>query len=380
MLAATIKSDGSMTVVVNNQPVHVPVDHVNYQFLLDAVRNEDTDSFEKYLYHQPESRLKRTLENLEGTKIAVDGDKVYCDGVEVPDNVASHFARRILGLQDRDLPVEPVCRFLENLLDNPSSRSLSEAPDFLENRNMPVTKDGCFLAYKTVRSDFYSKASGSLKLVQGKVDDSGHIYNGVGEVIECSRNEVDDERGNECSHGLHVGGLDYAGPGGWYNSANDKVVIVKVNPKDIVSVPRDHNAQKVRVCKYEVVKEYVNPMVDNYSKVKTTKEVYRINDPSDVKLYQRVKFDYPDRHNYGELETRYLFVESIDNNHETIGGHVLREDPSYVDGSDWRQFRMEDIMNIELLGSSPYEEEDDDDYDDEDDYDTYGAGYDDYLY
>jgi hypothetical protein len=40
------------------------------------------------------------------------------------------------------------------------------------------------------------------------------------------------------------------------HAGGDKIVIVKINPQDVVSVPLDENCQKVRVCFYEVVAEY----------------------------------------------------------------------------------------------------------------------------
>jgi hypothetical protein len=52
-----------------------------------------------------------------------------------------------------------------------------------------------------------------------------------------------------------VGGLGYSGKGGWYHSSGDRVMIVKVNPADAVSVPSDHEFQKLRVCKYIVIGE-----------------------------------------------------------------------------------------------------------------------------
>jgi hypothetical protein len=87
-------------------------------------------------------------------------------------------------------------------------------------------------------------------VLQGVVNSQGRIYNGVGEHIEVQRNCVDDDRNNHCRPGLHVGSLDYAR--GW---ARGKVVVVKVNPKDVVSVPNDCQCQKLRCCAYTVVSE-----------------------------------------------------------------------------------------------------------------------------
>lgn len=103
------------------------------------------------------------------------------------------------------------------------------------------------------------------KVVKGKVDSSGRIFNGVGETIEVVRRDVDDDRRNHCSHGLHVGSLDYA-----RNFARGAVVVVKVNPKDVVSVPEDYSCQKCRVSSYTVVSvfegEITAPAVDENSK------------------------------------------------------------------------------------------------------------------
>lgn len=154
-------------------------------------------------------------------------------------------AERIVQFVDEGLPFMPLVNFLENLIQNPSNRATLELYNFLEHKNLPITEDGHFLAYKSVGSDYRDKYS-------GKIDNS------VGQIVEVPRNTVDDNREHECSSGLHVGALDYSGPNGWYHSFGDKVVIVKVNPRDAVSVPRDHNAQKLRVCRYEVIGDFVS--------------------------------------------------------------------------------------------------------------------------
>ncbi len=41
-----------------------------------------------------------------------------------------------------------------------------------------------------------------------------------------------------------------------YGHGNYRIVVVKIHPKDIVSVPEDYQYQKMRVCKYEVVANY----------------------------------------------------------------------------------------------------------------------------
>ena len=172
-------------------------------------------------------------------KFEVEGTKILFNGMQVHNVVAD----RIVQLSDAGLPFMPAVRFLENLLQNPSKRAVDELYAFLEHKGLPLTDDGHFLAYKSVRADYKDKYS-------GKIDNS------VGKIVEVPRNTVDDNREHECSHGLHVGALAYSGPNGWYHSAGDNVVIVKVNPRDAVSVPRDHSAQKLRVCRYEVISDF----------------------------------------------------------------------------------------------------------------------------
>jgi hypothetical protein len=122
----------------------------------------------------------------------------------------------------------------------------------MENKNMPITYDGCFLAYKAVRNDYKD-------IYSGKFDNS------VGNVCEVPRSSVDSNRDNGCGHGLHVGAIDYAksyggintdGFEGGDNDGGNHLMICKVNPRDVVSVPTDSKFQKLRTCRYEVVSKF----------------------------------------------------------------------------------------------------------------------------
>lgn len=142
----------------------------------------------------------------------------------------------------------PLAKFISNLMDNPSRRSVEQLYTFLEHRNLPITDDGHFLAYKAVRNDWMDKHSGK-------------ISNHIGAQPTMPRNNVDDDPRSACSYGYHVGSLEYvAGFGG----PGDITVICKVNPRDVVSVPFDSNQQKVRCCAYEVVGLYDGPLPELY--------------------------------------------------------------------------------------------------------------------
>ncbi len=82
---------------------------------------------------------------------------------------------------------------------------------------------------------------------------SGTLNNKPGSKLRVPRQAVDDNRANQCSKGLHVGALDYVG---WYGSSGDKLIVVKVDPADVVSVPLDSHAQKCRTAAYEVLRDF----------------------------------------------------------------------------------------------------------------------------
>jgi len=66
------------------------------------------------------------------------------------------------------------------------------------------------------------------------------------------RNEVDDNRERTCSYGYHAAAYDYAKG---FMSSGDRLVAVKINPADVVSIPSDYGNQKLRCTYYEVLHE-----------------------------------------------------------------------------------------------------------------------------
>jgi hypothetical protein len=139
--------------------------------------------------------------------------------------------------------------FLENKQLNPSYKAVQMMYVFRRNKNMPLTEDGCFLAYKGVQKDYWSRNANKQTIVlSGQVNEQGQILNTVGAYIEVDRKCVEDDPAKTCGEGLHAGSLEYAT--GW----GERVVIVKIHPKDVVSVPSSED-NKMRVCAYTVVGE-----------------------------------------------------------------------------------------------------------------------------
>ena len=144
---------------------------------------------------------------------------------------------RICEMRKQGFDPEPMIKFLFNINMNPSENSKQELYGFLETNRLPVTIDGHFLAYKMVRADFTDFRT-------GKFD------NHPGKTVKMPRSEVDDDKTRTCSRGLHVCSGGYLGF--W---SNGHTMLVKVHPKDVVSVPIDYKNSKMRLCEYYVVKE-----------------------------------------------------------------------------------------------------------------------------
>ena len=224
--------DGNLTVILKNKAHQVIPDHTNYKLILEALPTATEDELLELV------DIEKAVATFSDGQVSIVNGKVMFEGEEVHGSIS----KRILEFMSKGLPFQPLVKFLENLMENPSMQSQQELYDFLEHENLPITEDGCFLAYKAVNSDFKDKWKGTFD-------------NKVGQVCEMRRAKVDDNRGRGCSAGLHAGALNYVATYGSVD-AGDNIVIVKINPEDVVSVPSDCNCEKLRTCKYEVVGLY----------------------------------------------------------------------------------------------------------------------------
>lgn len=236
-----IRGSDSLTILIDGrQSIINRETHPKFDQVLDAIRKGEWDSIPDLV--DLVSAIREYTSDSGDIEVK-DGD-VYFDGKPF----ANALTDRLLGLLEEDLPVEPLCNFLTNLKLNPSKRAVDELYGFLENNMLPITPDGHFVAYKKVREDFSDIHS-------GKFDNS------VGQIVSMARNEVDEDKDRTCSSGLHFCSLDYlpnfGGAGGY------RVVLVKINPRDVVSIPSDYDNAKGRACRYEVIAEHTTDRVED---------------------------------------------------------------------------------------------------------------------
>lgn len=159
--------------------------------------------------------------------------------LEIPQEVSVRIASII---QSGEQQTEAVVNFFNRMVNNPSQDSVNELLGFLENSNLPITEDGCFLAWKTVRNDYTDVHS-------GKFDNS------VGSVAEMPREEVCDVKQQTCAAGLHFCSIKYLKSGRFGSVHNKPLMVLKIDPADVVSIPTDYNNSKGRTCRYTVVGE-----------------------------------------------------------------------------------------------------------------------------
>ena len=243
--------DGNLTLILKNKAHQILPDHLNYKLIMDSLQTATEDELVELV------DIEKAVANYSDGTVEIKNGKVYYDGEEVHGAIS----KRIVEFMSKGLPFQPLVNFLDNLMQNPSMQSQTELYDFLEHQYLPITEDGCFLAYKAVRSDYMDKYAGKFR-------------NKVGDVCEMRRAKVDDNRGVGCSQGLHAGALNYVAGYGSVD-AGDKIVIVKINPKDVVSVPTDCNCEKLRTCRYEVVGEYEGELLKPLYKSEFSEDEYQ---------------------------------------------------------------------------------------------------------
>ena len=224
-----IKSNSLSLFPAGQAPILIDSEHVNYQAVVEALRSRDFDLALEL------ASVKTYFGSISGGHVTVDERGVFYKGNEL----TSYLADKLHQFFKEGLPVKHYCEFLSNLMSNPSMTSRKELYLFLEAADLPVTEDGCFLAYKAVRGDFRDKHT-------GKFDNS------PGTTHAMDRADVDDNRDETCSYGFHAAAYEYAKR---FMSSGDKLVAVKINPAHVVSVPSDYNNQKLRTCAYTVMFE-----------------------------------------------------------------------------------------------------------------------------
>ena len=217
----------NIIIMMNNNTHTINKSHLGYAKIIEAIKNNDWEAVADFL--EP----KKVVLDYGKGNVSIKGETFFWKDKEMHNSLTT----RMLNMLRDGFPIEPMVLFMENLMTNPSYRAVNELYGFLEKNNLPITPDGHFLAYKKVQDNYKDVYSGTFD-------------NSVGKTVEMERNDVDDNCHNTCSKGLHFCSKEYLGSFG-----GSRIMILKINPRDVVSIPTDYGFSKGRCCRYEVIGE-----------------------------------------------------------------------------------------------------------------------------
>lgn len=206
----------------------------------------------------PEAKVQEQIKSsffLSGS-LSLRNGKIYFGEERLEDTLATHMLSL---LDDSNAPKDEkmwrsYVKFLDNMYQNVNPEIREQLFRWMNYENQSgnafaITEDGCIVGYKGCQGTVLepmSKFTG-YAIVDG-AEYNGHIPNKVGSVVQMPRSAVTHDPSVGCSQGLHVGTRDYA------TSWAPILLLVKVNPRDVVSVPFECSSQKMRVCEYTVLK------------------------------------------------------------------------------------------------------------------------------
>ncbi len=237
--AAVISSNG-ITIVQGARTITVPPDHPNYEKIKNVLNSSDQPG--AYIYEEafaladiPEA-LSIFVQDGGAGNLTVDTERkvVQYNGDDLPDM----FAQKLLSLMRHDMQPVTILNFLEKLYANPTPSAIEDLLPFCAANDFMLWDDGDVLGFKSVTQEFLDHHTKTFD-------------NSPGRIITMPREAVNADRTQTCSSGLHIAARSYAENFG----SSGKLLVVKVNPIDVVAVPTDYDRQKMRCCGYQSICE-----------------------------------------------------------------------------------------------------------------------------
>jgi hypothetical protein len=235
--------DANITVYVDGELFVADDKHPLFDAIVTAAVNGNEDIAELFNAGKAVAAHFEPLSE----RVAVKGDEILVDGDPITDVIVDH----ILTALSEGSDFGSLVAFLEKVYTNNSEHTRENLFRWLNaTGGFTIDDEGDIIGYKGLTEQGGSVHHGPAT-VDG-VDVNGSVPNKPGSVVEMQRSAVEHNPARACASGLHVGTWEYASSFG-----NGVTAVVKVNPRDVVSVPTDCNGQKMRVSRYKVV-EYVD--------------------------------------------------------------------------------------------------------------------------
>lgn len=235
MSAFILTADG-VAGMADNIPFNASNSHPNYHLIIADLKAGSYDRIHSLINtsSQIKQLVSSTTPDMDGIVIDAAAGVVLIDGHELDNAVVG----RILRMANEGFDVQPMRKFLANMMLLPKTVA-DRVFEWVEAGAMPITSDGCVLAYKRVADNYTSFYDGKTK-------------NDVGSIVKLPRALCDDNQHNTCSAGLHFCSQEYLPQ---YHGGQGRVLVLKINPKDIVAIPFEYGISKGRACEYEIVSE-----------------------------------------------------------------------------------------------------------------------------
>jgi hypothetical protein len=244
-MLSCIFRDDEVIVALNGVPYTVSVEDDRWDDVVDAIERKDENELTSLL--SVKQKYEHVQREFSSQGISYGETSYTFFDTPVPMDVSMYLSDAI-----QRGSAQPVINFIKNLFDNPNHDTRHNLFEFMDKNKLPITDDGCFMAYKVVRSDYMDKHSNSMS-------------NAVGEKLEVSWGQVDTDPSITCSRGLHVCSYSYSTT---FYSPGDRIIAVKVNPADVGAIPYDYDSAKVRTRGYEVVADITDQWLREAEKTK----------------------------------------------------------------------------------------------------------------
>jgi hypothetical protein len=242
----SVGNESSVTAFIDGEMYVANQDHKNWDAIVAGITSGDESVVRLF---DPADEVAKRFERLTD-RISVANGKVYFDGDHIDNTVTD----QILRFLEADEDFMPLVNFLDKVSLNPEPHSREQLYGWVKARpSITITDDGDLIAYKGLYVEYdengkvYKSCHSGTAIVNGEVFENQRIPQRIGDTVEMPRSQVQFDPSVGCSTGLHAGTFSYAG------SYGDQRVKVAISPRDVVSVPTEHNEAKIRVCRYVVI-------------------------------------------------------------------------------------------------------------------------------
>lgn len=333
-LSGDNKGESLVVIYDGEDPVTVPGTHPKFDEILTLLRGGEAYDDEVEALVNENHAMARKLSNVT-ERVSVTPYAAFFDGD--PLNPAMTSVILDLYNEGKEEGLKAVANFLDKASQNISMDSVEALYQWIRNGDLVLKSNGNFVAYKGVQTlggEVVSISSGTA-WVDG-VRHRGHIPNPVGAVISMPRSKVNADGKVGCSTGLHAGTYSYASGFG-----RGILLLVEINPRDVVSVPDDFTFAKLRVSRYTVL-EHIDGRLDTRLYPEAEEE-YDWKDDGD--------FAEDDPVDESNIKGRVFYGDNVvDDITPTIADLWFKSygNPCRWDGEDWVEVQSESVTPLDV--------------------------------